>query len=128
MRFKKEFVEIDLNKVIDLLKDAILIKKDLIDIKNKAIKDYGEQKVRALIENLKEKYEVDSFRYDVMMKDLEIENDIIESMAITRMKVTKQLQAALAKSDDHMAEVPKFKILTFLDRREQPDCPEEEAC
>lgn len=105
LRFCKEFVEIDLNNVVDLLQDAILIKKSLIDGKNKEIKRLGEMRVKAMKLNMDKRYETDTLKYDVLTKDLEIENDIIESMAITRMKVTKKLQAALAKSDDHMAEV-----------------------
>jgi len=105
MRFKKEFVEISLNQIVDLLKDAILIKMEIIGKKNGEIKDLGDKKVEALEANLHQRYEVDNSRYEVQTKDLEIEDLIIESMAITRLKVTKQLQAALDKNNNHMAEV-----------------------
>lgn len=114
LRFTKLFVEIDLSKVVDLLKDAILIKKKILDTKNKKIQEKGELKVDKLKQNLKQKNTVKGLRYDVMIKDLDIEEKIIESMAITRLKVTKNLQRALAKNENQMSEVNYFKKLIFF--------------
>lgn len=89
MRFTKSYVEISLNKVVDLLKDAILINVDNINNKNRKILSLGKEKVDKLKENLEHKNRVEDLRYEVMTKDLDIEDLIIESMAITRLKVTK---------------------------------------
>lgn len=91
LRFCKEFVEIDLNNVVDLLQDAVVVKKELIDSENTEIKSLGNDRVEVMKSNIERRCEVDNHKYDVLTKDLEIENDIIESMAITRMKVTKKL-------------------------------------
>lgn len=119
MRFTKSFVEIDMTKIVDLLKDAILIKKKIIDVKNERILKWGDEKVSKLIENLKQKNTVEDLRYNVMIKDLDIEDKIIESMAITRLKVTKDLQRALAKNETQMSEVSISGLTHFIDRRKE---------
>lgn len=111
MRFTKSYVEISLNKVVDLLKDAILINVDIINNKNRRILDLGRKKIDKLKHNLDYKNIVEDLRYEVMTKDLDIEDLIIESMAITRLKVTKQLQAALAKNETHMSETEEKNLI-----------------
>ena len=109
MRFTKAYVEISMKNVVNLLLDAILINKEIIDKKNQRILALGKEKVKLLTANLDQKNRVEELRYELMKKDLKIEVDIIISMAITRLKVTKTLQAALAKNETHMSEVSLFK-------------------
>ena len=92
-------------KVVNLLVNAILIDVDIINEKNKEILVLGREKVTKLKENLDHKNKVEDLRTEVMTKVLDIEDLIIESMAITRLKVTKQIQAALFKNETHLSEV-----------------------
>lgn len=105
MRFTKSFVEIDMIKIETRLHRAVLVNQDVIRKKNHIIQELGKIKVEQLKESIEHKNRVEDFRYEVITKDLDIEDLIIESMAITRLKVTKQLQAALAKNETHMSEV-----------------------
>ena len=49
----------------------------------------GNRKITKLETNIEQKNKVEDLKYEVMTKDLDIEDQIIESMAITRLKVTK---------------------------------------
>jgi hypothetical protein len=100
MRFEKGIVELPLKQAIDLLNDAILIEKKTIKELNSKIEQDGKLKVQKLTDNLNLKNDVEQTKFDVMTKELDIEDTILESMAITRLKVTKQIQAALAESQE----------------------------
>jgi len=66
--------------------------------------DKGHRKVKALMDNIEKKNEVERCLYQVKQRELDIQDKIIEGKAVTRLRVTKTRQAALAKKEMHMAE------------------------
>jgi len=80
--------------------------------------DKGHRKVKALMDNIEKKNEVERCLYQVKQRELDIQDKIIEGKAVTRLRVTKTRQAALAKKEMHMAEVT-FISLIKIERREK---------
>ena len=84
IRFRRSIVEISMKKAIPELKDAILISRSAIIDLNKEILDKGHKKVKALMDNIEKKNEVERSMYNVKEKELEIQAKIVESAAVTR--------------------------------------------
>lgn len=98
-RFLKRIVEIPNTNFMGL-EDAILIDVSHIHKLNKEIKALGDAKVHDLQDHLNGENNVKLIRHAVEEYILMIEDLIYESMAITRLKVTRQLQAALGEEKE----------------------------
>lgn len=121
MRFLKRMVELPLQLSFQVLEKAVLVKDIEIHQQNKKIKTEGQAKITQLNEKLKIKNDVDGIKFDVLEKELEIEDLILESLAITRLKVTRQLQAAISNEKETEQEEKNLEeqIKTLKDTREK---------
>ena len=54
--------------------------------------------------------------YQVKQRELDIQDRLIESTAVTRLKVTKYLQTALAKNEMHMAEAEERNLKKQIEK------------
>jgi len=121
MRFLKRMVELKTEINIADLEDAVLIEGKIIHELNQRITENGEMKITNLKEKIKMNNTVEEIKFSVQEKELEIEDLVLESMGITRLKVTRQLQAAL--SEDKEMEVAFAEAA----RREEPGGADKDA-
>ena len=121
MRFLKRMVELKTEINIADLEDAVLIEGKIIHELNHRITENGEMKITNLKDKIKMNNTVEEIKFSVQEKELEIEDLILESMGITRLKVTRQLQAAL--SEDKEMEV----VCGQPARREEPRGADQDA-
>lgn len=103
-RFKRSLVEIPLKNPIPTLDDVILIYKRIIKEQNECVNKMAQEKEAKLKAVLEDRYKVEKLFYDVKLNWLDIEDKLCEAKDITRLKVTKPIQVALAKKDLKMAE------------------------
>lgn len=121
MRFLKRMVELPLELSFTVLETSVLVKDIEINRQNIKIKTEGQAKITQLNEKLKIKNDVDAIEFDVLEKELEIEDLILESLAITRLKVTRQLQAAISNEKETEQEEKNLEeqIKTLKDTRDK---------
>lgn len=100
MRFLNRMVEVPVKVNQVELEGAILIPGATIHEANDTIKEKGLKKASYLIDLIKNKEGLEEEKHKVLSTELEIEELIIESMGISRLKVTKELQAALSEDKE----------------------------
>lgn len=120
-RFLKRMVELPLQLSFQVLENSILVRESRIEALNLEIIKEGREKVQQLKEKHKAKNDVDDIKFMVLEKELEIEDLVLESMAITRLKVTRQLQAAISNEKETEQEEKNLEeqIKTIKETREK---------
>lgn len=121
MRFLKRNVELPLQLSFQVLEKAVLVHVKAISDINEEIKKKGRSKVSNLNEKLKVKNDLDEIKFAVLEKELRIEELILESMGITRLKVTRQLQATISNEKETETEEKNLEeqIKTLKETREK---------
>jgi hypothetical protein len=104
MRANNENIEVSREKPIVYNLDTILIHKDSVTTINKEIVSHGNKKIDLLICNLDEKRHVEQDLNDLKRLELEIKEAMIETLILTRLKVSKKLQTVIAKNDVKLME------------------------
>lgn len=107
------FIEIRLlNRMVEIpnihsyhtIEGTVLTELYLINRLNEEICTRGKFKVQNLEKAIKDESHVKQIEFQVQQRQLEIEDLILESMAITRLKVTRKLQAALSEEKENEKE------------------------
>lgn len=121
MRFLKRMVELPMQLSFKVLENAVLVRESKIEKLNLDIIKEGREKVAQLKDKNKAKNDVDEIKFNVLEKELEIEDLILESNAITRLKVTRQLQAAISNEKETEQEEKNLEeqIKTIKETREK---------
>lgn len=88
----------------------IVVQRKVIEDLNRRILNLAEDNIQQLKEKLKTEDEVEQSKLTMKIKDLEIENLLIESKDITRLKVTKAIQFALLNNDTHSAQTKENNL------------------
>ena len=121
MRFLKRMVEVPIQLSFLVLEDAVLSEGYIINRLNEEIITRGNNLVKNLQKSLKDEFNVKQIEFDVQKSQLEIEDLILESMAITRLKVTRKLHAAIneEKEDEKEEKNLEDQIKTLKKTRDK---------
>lgn len=110
IRFNQGQVELQHDDPIPRLADAILIRKAIIDNQNAKIQEKGNEKIEKKKEITETNYKVADLKYKIELCKLEIRDIEAKTNEVKRLKVKKEMQAALSKKDPRLSENELVKI------------------
>lgn len=116
MRSNNENIEVCREKPIVYNSDTILIHKNSVANINKEITSHGHKKIDLLICNLDEKRHVEQDLNDLKRLEFEIKEAMIETLILTRLKVSKKLQTVIAKNDVKLMEHEEKNIKKQIEK------------
>lgn len=110
IRFNQGQVEINQDEPIPRLADAILIKRSLIEAKNKEIKEKGHEKIEQMKANTNTKFEVEDLKHQTLIYEWKIRDIVAKTNEVKRLKVKKEWQVALTKKDQGVNQAELTKL------------------
>jgi cilia- and flagella-associated protein 43 len=110
IRFNQGQVELQHDDPIPRLADAILIRKAIIDNQNHKIQDKGNEKIEKKKEITETNYKVADLKYKIELCKLEIRDIEAKTNEVKRLKVKKEMQAALSKKDPQLSQAELNKL------------------
>jgi cilia- and flagella-associated protein 43 len=110
VRFNQGQVELQHDDPIPRLADAILIRKALIDDQNQKIQNKGNEKIEKKKEITETNYKVADLKYKIELCRLEIRDIDAKTNEVKRLKVKKEMQAALSKKDPQLSQAELGKL------------------
>jgi hypothetical protein len=115
-RASNENIEVNRDKPVVYNEDTILIQKEGITKINKTIISNGNKKLELLLSNFDEKKHVESDLNDLKRLELEIKEAMIETLILTRLKVSKKLQTVISKNDVKLMEHEEKNIKKQIEK------------
>ena len=109
-------VELHSAKAVTLLNDAVLISSAKIHRLNEKIGEQGRLKIDRLRDNLAQKRKVESEVRELQILELEIKRALVESLLLTRLKVSKKLQTLLSQKQENVRDVEEVQIKKQIDK------------